>query len=139
MMSEVDTRRAPARRAACRAAAARCAGRSSRGTVTGDPAGSLRLNEFDLTTGAYTGRRWIYQLDDPAHLMGDAITVDAHRLPVLEGDTNPPLRSGRSMKARHVAVPFGGYFPFDVRRVQHDRLVRAQHEQPFSERLQPDG
>jgi hypothetical protein len=56
------------------------------GTVAGDPAGSLRLNEFDLASGAYTGRRWTYQLDDPANAIGDATTVDEHRLLVIERD-----------------------------------------------------
>ncbi|MFE9205579.1 esterase-like activity of phytase family protein [Micromonospora sp. NPDC007230] len=56
------------------------------GTVAGDPAGALRLNEFDLATGAYTGRRWIYQLDAPSHAIGDAISVDQHRLLVIERD-----------------------------------------------------
>ncbi|OKI87579.1 esterase-like activity of phytase family protein [Micromonospora sp. CB01531] len=56
------------------------------GTVAGDPAGALRLNEFDLGTGAYTGRRWIYQLDAPSHAIGDAISVDQNRLLVIERD-----------------------------------------------------
>jgi len=56
------------------------------GTVAGDPAGALRLNEFDLTTGAYTGRRWSYQLDATNHAIGDAISVDEHRLLIIERD-----------------------------------------------------
>jgi hypothetical protein len=58
------------------------------GTVDGDPAGSLRLNEFDLAAGAYTGRRWTYQLDDPVNSIGDAVTVDDNRLLVIERDQN---------------------------------------------------
>jgi hypothetical protein len=56
------------------------------GTVAGDPAGSLRLNEFSLATGAYTGRRFVYQLADPANAIGDATMVDDHRLLVIERD-----------------------------------------------------
>lgn len=56
------------------------------GTVTGDPAGSLRLYEFDLRAGAYTGRRWVYQLDAPNHAIGDAIAVDANRFLIIERD-----------------------------------------------------
>ncbi|HEU5470689.1 MAG TPA: esterase-like activity of phytase family protein [Actinophytocola sp.] len=56
------------------------------GTVAGDEPGSLRLNEFDLATGRYTGRRWSYRLDDPAFAVGDAVTVDRHRLLVIERD-----------------------------------------------------
>ncbi|CRK56310.1 Glycerophosphoryl diester phosphodiesterase [Alloactinosynnema sp. L-07] len=48
--------------------------------------GTLRLNEFDLRTGAYTGTKWIYQLDSPAHAIGDAITVDRDRLLIIERD-----------------------------------------------------
>ncbi|WP_436496850.1 esterase-like activity of phytase family protein [Actinokineospora sp. HUAS TT18] len=56
------------------------------GTVAGDEPGSLRLNEFDLRTGAYTGTKWVYQLDSPAHAIGDAISVDRDRLLVIERD-----------------------------------------------------
>ena len=35
------------------------------GTVAGDPPGALRLNEFDLVAGQYTGKRWTYQLESP--------------------------------------------------------------------------
>ncbi|HEV8555594.1 MAG TPA: esterase-like activity of phytase family protein [Actinophytocola sp.] len=56
------------------------------GTVDGDEPGSLRLNEFDLADGRYTGRRWIYQLDNPGFAIGDAIAVDRDRLLVIERD-----------------------------------------------------
>jgi hypothetical protein len=56
------------------------------GTVSGDPAGTLRMNEFDLRKGAYTGRRWTYRLDDPSHAIGDAIAVDANRFLIIERD-----------------------------------------------------
>ncbi|GII66343.1 glycosyl transferase family 1 [Sphaerisporangium krabiense] len=56
------------------------------GTVAGDPAGTLRINEFDLRARSYTGRRWTYQLEDPANSIGDLITVDRHRFLVIERD-----------------------------------------------------
>ena len=56
------------------------------GTVTGDPAGHLRLNEFDLRAGAYTGKRYTYPLDAPNLAIGDAIAVDKHRFLVIERD-----------------------------------------------------
>ncbi|MGI5288626.1 esterase-like activity of phytase family protein [Nonomuraea polychroma] len=56
------------------------------GTVAGDPAGTLRLNEFDLRERAYTGRRWMYRLDSPSHAIGDAIAVDADRFLIIERD-----------------------------------------------------
>ncbi|MGK5440506.1 esterase-like activity of phytase family protein [Micromonospora sp. URMC 105] len=56
------------------------------GTVVGDPAGTLRLNEFDVETNAYTGRRWTYALDAPGHAIGDAIMVDRDRFLIIERD-----------------------------------------------------
>ncbi|MEV0381045.1 esterase-like activity of phytase family protein [Nonomuraea sp. NPDC050643] len=56
------------------------------GTVTGDPAGTLRMYEFDLRRRAYTDRRWTYRLDDPSHAIGDAIAVDANRFLIIERD-----------------------------------------------------
>ncbi|MEV0809093.1 esterase-like activity of phytase family protein [Micromonospora sp. NPDC050200] len=56
------------------------------GTVAGDPAGTLRLYEFDLAAGAYTGQRWSYQLDAANHAIGDAISVDGDRLLIIERD-----------------------------------------------------
>ncbi|MEO3775138.1 esterase-like activity of phytase family protein [Micromonospora sp. B9E7] len=45
------------------------------GTVAGDPTGKLRINEFDVRTSTYTGRRWTYALDAADHAIGDAIMV----------------------------------------------------------------
>jgi hypothetical protein len=56
------------------------------GTVAGDPAGTLRMYEFDLRGRAYTPRRWTYQLETPTHAIGDFITVDRHRFLVIERD-----------------------------------------------------
>jgi hypothetical protein len=56
------------------------------GTVAGDPAGTLRMNEFDLRERAYTGRRWTYRLESATHAIGDAIAVDANRFLIIERD-----------------------------------------------------
>ncbi|WP_229072903.1 esterase-like activity of phytase family protein [Actinoplanes sp. DH11] len=56
------------------------------GTVTGDAAGRLRFNEFDTRTRQYTGKRLAYQLDAPAHAIGDAIAVDKDRFLIIERD-----------------------------------------------------
>ncbi|MCC8246386.1 esterase-like activity of phytase family protein [Saccharothrix luteola] len=56
------------------------------GTVAGDAPGTLRLNEFDLERGRYTGVRWTYRLDKPEHAIGDAVAVDRNRLLVIERD-----------------------------------------------------
>ncbi|MFC6092324.1 esterase-like activity of phytase family protein [Saccharothrix lopnurensis] len=39
-----------------------------------------------MRSGRYTGRRWTYRLDRPEHAIGDAVTVDRNRLPVIERD-----------------------------------------------------
>nr|WP_042180611.1 esterase-like activity of phytase family protein [Kibdelosporangium sp. MJ126-NF4]CEL14477.1 Glycerophosphoryl diester phosphodiesterase [Kibdelosporangium sp. MJ126-NF4]CTQ88842.1 Glycerophosphoryl diester phosphodiesterase (EC 3.1.4.46) [Kibdelosporangium sp. MJ126-NF4] len=56
------------------------------GTVAGDEPGSLRLNEFDIASGRFTGKRWTYQLGSPDLAIGDAITVDRNRILVIERD-----------------------------------------------------
>jgi hypothetical protein len=56
------------------------------GTVTGDPARSLRINEFDLASEAYTGFQAFYRLDPQAAAIGDFTAVDAHRYLVIERD-----------------------------------------------------
>ncbi|MFI8189181.1 esterase-like activity of phytase family protein [Streptomyces sp. NPDC085946] len=56
------------------------------GTVTGDTPGDLRFSEFDLRTRAYTGKRFVYRLESPAHAIGDAVAVDRHRFLVIERD-----------------------------------------------------
>ncbi|MFG1685702.1 esterase-like activity of phytase family protein [Nonomuraea sp. NPDC049269] len=58
------------------------------GTVSGDPAGTLRLNEFDVRGRAYTSKRWTYKLDSPANAIGDAIAVDENRFLIIERDNN---------------------------------------------------
>ncbi|MEU1882908.1 esterase-like activity of phytase family protein [Streptosporangium sp. NPDC020072] len=56
------------------------------GTVAGDPAGTLRINEFDLRSRSYTGRRWTYRLESPGNAIGDMIAVDRSRFLVIERD-----------------------------------------------------
>ncbi|MBB5137093.1 hypothetical protein HNP84_006845 [Thermocatellispora tengchongensis] len=58
------------------------------GTVSGDEPGTLRMYEFDPRKRAYTGKRWTYKLDDPAHAIGDAVAVDEHRFLIIERDNN---------------------------------------------------
>jgi hypothetical protein len=56
------------------------------GVVAGDPAGGLRFNEFDLASKSFTGKRYTYQLEDPANAIGDAIAVDEDRFLIIERD-----------------------------------------------------
>ncbi|UWP82257.1 esterase-like activity of phytase family protein [Dactylosporangium fulvum] len=56
------------------------------GVVAGDPAGALRFNEFDVVKQQFTGKRYTYQLEDPANAIGDAIAVDEDRFLIIERD-----------------------------------------------------
>ncbi|MEU9338304.1 esterase-like activity of phytase family protein [Streptomyces sp. NPDC048290] len=56
------------------------------GTVAGDTPGDLRFSQFDLRTRSYTGKKFVYRLESPAHAIGDAIAVDKHRFLVIERD-----------------------------------------------------
>lgn len=53
-------------------------------TVTGDAARTLRINEFDLATEAYTGKRFVYPLSEGGTNIGDMAAVDDWRYLVLE-------------------------------------------------------
>jgi hypothetical protein len=56
------------------------------GSVTGDTAGDLRLNEFDTRTGRYTGKRYAYRLGAADLAIGDAIAIDRNRFLIIERD-----------------------------------------------------
>jgi hypothetical protein len=58
------------------------------GTVVGDPAGTVRIYEFDLATKTYTGIIGRYQLEDPAHAIGDFAVINDNEYLVIERDAN---------------------------------------------------
>jgi hypothetical protein len=53
-------------------------------TVAGDSAKTLRIDEFDLATEAYTGVQFVYPLDAAGTAIGDMVAVDDHRFVVIE-------------------------------------------------------
>jgi hypothetical protein len=55
-------------------------------TVAGDPAKSLRINEFSLLTESYTGASFLYQLDAQGTAIGDMTAIDDHRFLIIERD-----------------------------------------------------
>jgi hypothetical protein len=67
-------------------------------TVAGDAAGSLRINEFDLASEAYTGMTWRYQLEPQGTAIGDMTAIDDERFIVIERNggtgtsTTPPFK-----------------------------------------------
>jgi glycerophosphoryl diester phosphodiesterase len=59
------------------------------GALRNDPDPRRRLlNEFDLRSGAYTGRTWQYHVDAafPDAVIGDLTAVDQHRFVLIERD-----------------------------------------------------
>lgn len=74
-------------------------------TVTGDAAKTLRINEFDLATEAYTGAQWFYALEADGTAIGDMVAVDDTRFIVIE-------RNGGT--ATNGVTPFKKLFLIDL-------------------------
>ena len=55
-------------------------------TVSGDPAGSLRLYKFDVTKKAYTELVGYYRMDQPNHAIGDLTAINDTEFIVIERD-----------------------------------------------------
>ncbi|MBD2037571.1 esterase-like activity of phytase family protein [Leptolyngbya sp. FACHB-321] len=58
------------------------------GTVVGDPAGSLRIYEFDMATKQYEGLVGYYKLENPANAIGDITVVNSNEYLIIERDNN---------------------------------------------------
>jgi hypothetical protein len=53
-------------------------------TVTGDPAKSLRINEFNIDTESYTAGSFLYALDAQGTAIGDMTAINDHEFLVIE-------------------------------------------------------
>lgn len=53
-------------------------------TVTGDPAKSLRINEFSIDSEAYTANSFLYKLADAGTAIGDMTAINDHEFLVIE-------------------------------------------------------
>jgi hypothetical protein len=84
-------------------------------TVAGDPAGTLRINEFDLAGEAYTGTVYTYPLEAADHAIGDMSAVDDQRFLVIE-------RNGGT--ATNGVAPFKKIFLVDIEGVANGAPVR---------------
>ena len=81
------------------------------GTVTGDPAKTLRINEFSVDSESYTGRSWRYLLEAAGTNIGDMTAISDHEFLVIE---------------RNGATATGGGTPFKrVYRIDIDRVDAA--------------
>lgn len=56
------------------------------GTVTGDPARTLRINQYDLATRQYTASQWLYPLSAGGTAIGDMTAIGDNRFIVIERD-----------------------------------------------------
>ncbi|MCS7069744.1 MAG: esterase-like activity of phytase family protein, partial [Meiothermus sp.] len=56
------------------------------GTVSGDPAGTVRLMEFDPQAKRWVGLLGRYQFDDPSHAIGELAVVNENEYLVIERD-----------------------------------------------------
>jgi len=86
------------------------------GTVAGDPAKMLRIDEFDLSSEKYTGRRFFYPLDVNGTNIGDMVAVDDRRFIVLE-------RNGSTATAPTPA-PFKKVYLIDIEDVPDGGVAR---------------
>ncbi|EKQ66621.1 glycerophosphoryl diester phosphodiesterase family protein [Leptolyngbyaceae cyanobacterium JSC-12] len=56
------------------------------GTVIGDPAGALRIYEFDPARGQFTGLVGYYKMENPNHAIGDFAVINDNEYLVIERD-----------------------------------------------------
>ena len=83
-------------------------------SVSGDPAGTLRINEFDIKRERYTGAMWFYPLDPSATAIGDMTAIDNHRFLVIE-------RNGGTATNGN---PFKKIFIADIKGVRSGEMVQ---------------
>jgi hypothetical protein len=88
------------------------------GTVTGDPAKTLRINAFDVNTESYTGQQWRYKLDAAGTNIGDMTAINDHQFLVIE-------RNGAT--ATGGGTPFKKIFSVDLNKVDASgNLVKTE-------------
>lgn len=83
-------------------------------TVTGDPAGLLRINEFDIDREKYTGVTYFYPLDPNGTNIGDMTALDDTRFLVIE-------RNGSTATS---GTPFKKIFLIDIKGVRNGGTVK---------------
>jgi hypothetical protein len=87
------------------------------GTVTGDPAKTLRINEFSIDSEKYTGKQWSYKLDGAGTNIGDMTALNDHEFLVLE-------RNGSTATSfATAAAPFKKLFKIDINKLDADGNV----------------
>lgn len=82
-------------------------------SVTGDPAGSLRINEFHIDTETYTDQQWLYRLDTSGTAIGDMVAINDHEFIVIE-------RNGATATS---GTPFKKLFKINLKEVDSQGFV----------------
>ncbi len=84
------------------------------GSVAGDPAKTLRINEFNVDTESYTGAMWRYRLESAGTNIGDMTAINDHEFLVIE-------RNGAT--ATSGGTPFKRIYRIDIGQVDADGYV----------------
>lgn len=82
-------------------------------SVTGDAAGSLRINEFHIDTESYTDQQWLYRLDSSGTAIGDMVAINEHEFIVIE-------RNGATATS---GTPFKKLFKINLNEVDQQGFV----------------
>ncbi|MBW4616739.1 MAG: phytase [Desmonostoc vinosum HA7617-LM4] len=85
------------------------------GTVTGDPAGSLRIYKFDVATEKYQGLLGLYKMENPNNAIGDFTAVNDNEYLVIERDGG----QGESAKFKKI-------FKVDLSKIDTNGFVAKQ-------------
>ncbi|MGP1381994.1 MAG: glycerophosphodiester phosphodiesterase family protein [Thainema sp.] len=82
------------------------------GTVFGDPVGSLRIYEFDVTTRSFVDIVGLYQMEATNHAIGDFTPINENEYLVIERDNN-----------QGAGAEFKKIFKVDLSQVDEDGFV----------------
>jgi glycerophosphoryl diester phosphodiesterase len=85
------------------------------GTVVGDPAGALRIYEFDVASKQYEGVLGFYKMENPGHAIGDFAVVNQNEYLVIERD------NGQANSAEFKKV-----FKVDLSKIDADGYVAKE-------------
>ena len=82
-------------------------------TVTGDPAGALRVYRFDVESKKFTGLAGFYRMDKPTHAIGDFTPINDREFIVIERDGSQANFNGfkKLFKIDISQKDAQGYFP----------------------------
>ena len=83
-------------------------------SVTGDAAGTLRINEFSIDSESYTGASFRYKLDAAGVAIGDMTALNDHEFIIIERNNATATGGG---------TPFKKLFRIDINRVDAQGYV----------------